>query len=100
MRSYITVCEAGNRSCHYWISAASLSLCTTQSAANACGQRDGGRGKREVRGKRMDKSWEGGVDVEEGRKKRWRGRDKAKEAESRVRQHSCTRAEARERSEN
>lgn len=50
MRSYIIVCEAGDRSCHYWISTASLNLHTTQSAANACGQkrwREGGRSEKD-----------------------------------------------------
>lgn len=68
MRSYIILCEAGDRSCHYWISIASLSLHTTQSAANACGQRDGveGSGKKErTEEERKDKSWEGERDGEE-----------------------------------
>lgn len=76
MRSYIIVCEAGDRSCHYWISAASLSLYTTQSAVNACGQRDGGReGKGDLRRKgRAKTEMERGVEVEMERKGQGEGR--------------------------
>ena len=59
MRLYIIVCEAGDRSCHYWISTASLSLHTTQSAANACGQRDEREKGERTEWERMDESWEG-----------------------------------------
>lgn len=45
---YIIVREAGDRTCHYWISTASLSLHMTQSATNACGQRDGGSGETKI----------------------------------------------------
>lgn len=60
-RSYIIVREAADRSCHYWINTASFSLHTTQSAANACGQRDGGSRERNERTEtdKRDKSWEG-----------------------------------------
>ena len=80
MRSYIILCEAGDRSCHYWISTASLSPHMTQSAANASGQRDEGkgkRGKRDARGKGRVKGLE---------EKRWKERDKAGEADDRVKE--------------
>lgn len=44
-QSSIIVGGAGDRGCHYWISAASFSL-QSQSATSACGQRDGRREKR------------------------------------------------------
>lgn len=76
MRSYIIVGEAGDRSCHYWISTASFSLHTTQSATNACGKRDGGGGEGTDEDK-SDEGWEGrDVEVEMGREA-----DKVKKSE-------------------
>lgn len=79
MKSYIIVCEAGDRSCHYWISTASLSLHTTQSATNACGQREmeGEEGERPRKSGRTKAGRDGDVEGE-----RWRERDKAKGADN------------------
>lgn len=77
MRSYIIVGEAGDRSCHYWISTASFSLHTTQSATNACGKRDGGGGvgREQMRIRAMK------AGREEMQRLRWREGDKVKKSE-------------------
>ena len=68
-RSYIILCEVGDRSCHYWISTASLSRHTTQTATDARGRQDGERGGRTKAGRERDTEEEvEGKGMREGRK--------------------------------